>query len=124
MLGSMLEAWIGALYYHEGKGGKGFEATQKWFITIMEKYVDFDALIREDNNYKDQLLRWYQERYHQPPRYKEVEVVGPPHDRTFTMGVLDIEGKVIATYTARNKKVAEQEASRVALEILEHSASS
>jgi ribonuclease-3 len=121
MLGSMLEAWIGALYYHEGKGGKGFEQAQKWFITIMEKYVDFDKLIREDNNYKDQLLRWYQERFHQPPKYKEVDVIGPPHDRTFTMGVLDINGNVIATYTARNKKVAEQEASRLALDALEKS---
>jgi ribonuclease-3 len=119
MLGSMLEAWIGALYYFEGKGGRGFEQAQKWFINIMEQYIDFDALIREDNNYKDQLLRYYQEKYHQPPKYKEVEVVGPPHDRTFTMGVLDIHGKVFATYTARNKKVAEQEASRIALEILE-----
>jgi dsRNA-specific ribonuclease len=34
------------------------------------------------------------------------------------MGVLDISGKVIATSTARNKKVAEQEASRLALEKL------
>jgi hypothetical protein len=35
------------------------------------------------------------------------------------MGVLDINGQVIASYTARNKKVAEQEASRIALEYLE-----
>jgi dsRNA-specific ribonuclease len=33
------------------------------------------------------------------------------------MGVLDIHGNVVATSTARNKKVAEQEASRLALEI-------
>ena len=119
MLGSMLEAWIGALYFHEGKGGRGFEACQKWLIKIIEKYIDFSGLITEDNNFKDQLLRFYQGRWHQPPRYKEVEVVGPPHDRIFTMGVLDIEGAIVATYTARNKKVAEQEASRLALEVLE-----
>jgi ribonuclease-3 len=119
MLGSMLEAWIGALYFHEGKSGRGFEACQKWLIRIIEKYIDFSGLITEDNNFKDQLLRFYQGRWHQPPRYKEVDVVGPPHDRIFTMGVLDIEGNIVATYTARNKKVAEQEASRLALEVLE-----
>jgi ribonuclease-3 len=119
MLGSMLEAWIGAMYFHEGKGGRGFEACQKWLIKIIEKYIDFSGLITEDNNFKDQLLRFYQGRWHQPPRYKEVDVVGPPHDRIFTMGVLDIEGNIVATYTARNKKVAEQEASRLALEVLE-----
>jgi ribonuclease-3 len=119
MLGSMLEAWIGALYFHEGQGGKGFEACQKWLIHIIDKYIDFTELINEDNNFKDQLLRYYQGKWHQPPKYKEVEVVGPPHDRVFTMGVLSVTGSIVATYTARNKKVAEQEASRLALELLE-----
>lgn len=119
MLGSMLEAWMGALYFYEGKGGHGFEICQRWFIKIMEKHIDFSQLITDDNNFKDQLLRLYQSRWHQPPKYKEVEVIGPPHDRTFTMGVLDINGGIVATYTARNKKVAEQEASRLALERLE-----
>lgn len=119
MLGSMLEAWVGALYFHEGKCGHGFESCQKWFINIIEKHIDFAQLITDDNNFKDQLLRFYQSKWHQPPKYKEVEVNGPPHDRTFTMGVLDIHGGIVATYTARNKKVAEQEASRLALEKLE-----
>jgi dsRNA-specific ribonuclease len=34
------------------------------------------------------------------------------------MGVLDLSGNIIASSTARNKKVAEQEASRLALEKL------
>jgi hypothetical protein len=37
------------------------------------------------------------------------------------MGVLDPNNKIITTATARNKKVAEQEASRAALELLEPS---
>lgn len=119
MLGSMLEAWIGALYFHEGKGGRGFEACQRWITRIMEKYIDFTGLIHDDNNYKDQLLRYYQAKWHQPPRYKEVNVVGPIHDRMFTMGVLDPDGNVLVSFTARNKKHAEQEASRLALEELE-----
>jgi ribonuclease-3 len=119
MLGSMLEAWIGALYFHEGESGYGFEKAQQWFIQIMERHIDFAELISDDNNFKDQLLRYYQARWHQPPRYKEVEVVGPPHDRTFTMGVIDINGNIVATATSRNKKVAEQDASRLALEKLE-----
>jgi len=118
ILGSMLEAWIGALYMHEGGGGKGFTTVQKFLIQLLEKYIDFASLIAEDTNFKDQLLRLFQSQYHQPPRYKEVEVNGPPHDRIFTMGVLDLSGNVIAKSTARNKKVAEQEASRLALEIM------
>lgn len=118
ILGSMLEAWIGALYLHEGGNGKGFVAIQAFLVKLLETHVDFASLIAEDTNFKDQLLRWFQAQHHQPPRYKEVDVQGPPHDRIFTMGVLDLSGNIIASSTARNKKVAEQEASRLALEKL------
>jgi len=47
---------------------------------------------------------------------------GPSHDRVFTMGVLDVSGNVIASSSARNKKEAEQEASRLALAVLEKGA--
>jgi len=124
LLGSMFEAWVHALYKnfeHGQSPGTGFTVVQKFLINVMQKHVNFVELITDDNNFKDQLLRFFQSKYHQPPRYKEVEVVGPPHDRTFTMGVIDPhdDGKIIAKATARNKKVAEQEASRLALVELE-----
>ena len=118
ILGSRLEAWIDAIMEHEGNEGPAYDVARKFFISIMERHINFSKLIAEDTNFKDQLLRYFQSQYHQPPRYKEVKVEGPPHDRTFTMGVLDPQGTVIATSTARNKKVAEQEASRLALDIL------
>ena len=118
ILGSMLEAWIDAIMEHEGNEGPAYDVARKFFTSIMERHINFSKLIAEDTNYKDQLLRYFQSQYHQPPRYKEVKVEGPPHDRTFTMGVLDPQGTVVATSTARNKKVAEQEASRLALDIL------
>lgn len=117
ILGSMLEAWIDAIMEHEGNEGVAYDLARKFFISIIEKHINFSKLIAEDTNYKNQLLQYFQGHFHQPPRYKEVKVDGPPHDRTFTMGVLDIHGAVVATSTARNKKVAEQEASRLALEI-------
>jgi ribonuclease-3 len=119
LLGSMFEAWVYALYKNYGASnpGDGFIIVKTFIISIMQKHINFVELITDDNNFKDQLLRYFQATFHQPPRYKEVEVVGPPHDRTFTMGVIDPnnESKVLAKSTARNKKVAEQEASRLAL---------
>jgi ribonuclease-3 len=116
ILGSMFEAWLGALFEHDDDiSGKGDISVRRFLIQVVETHIDFVDLITDDTNYKDQLLRWFQAQYHQPPRYKEVDVVGPPHDRIFTMGVLDPNGNVIATATARNKQVAEQEASRSAL---------
>jgi len=118
ILGSMLEAWIDAIMEHEGNEGAAYDVARCFFISIIEKHINFSKLISIDTNYKDQLLRYFQATFHQPPRYKEVKVEGPPHDRFFTMGVLDPQGSVIATSTAKNKKVAEQEASRLALEIV------
>jgi ribonuclease-3 len=117
ILGSMLEAWIGAMYLDLSAKdpGRAFARVQMWISNVFETLVDFCDLIAEDNNFKDQLLKYYQATYHQPPRYKEVLVEGPLHDRTFTMGVLSPTGEVVAQAVARNKKVAEQEASRLAL---------
>jgi ribonuclease-3 len=119
LLGSMFEAWLGAIYYSAGKGGKGFEQVQNFITSVMEQHIYFMELITKNNNYKDQLLRWFQAEYHQPPKYKVVHEEGPSHDRVFTMGVLSPTGDVVATSTARNKKEAEQDASRLALEVLQ-----
>jgi len=123
LLGSMLEAWVYALYknFETNDPGLAFTLVKRFLVNIIQKHVNFVELITDDNNYKDQLLRLFQAKFHQPPRYKEVEVTGPPHDRTFTMGVIDPNNdtKIIAKSTARNKKVAEQEASKLALAELE-----
>jgi len=118
LLGSMFEAWLGALYYSFGKGGAGFEAVQTFVINVLERHIYFVELITKNTNYKDQLLRHFQSEYHQPPKYKLVHEEGPSHDRTFTMGVLSVTGAVIATATAKNKKEAEQSASKLALDTL------
>jgi ribonuclease-3 len=117
MLGSMLEAWIAAIYRDRCASDPktAFWHVQQWVIDVLETYVDFGELIATNTNYKDQLLRFFQATYHQPPRYKEVSTEGPLHSRTFTMGVLLPDGKVLTTAVARNKKDAEQEASRLAL---------
>jgi ribonuclease-3 len=123
LLGSMLEAWIYALfknYETPQNPGRGFQIVRTFLVNVIQRHVNFVELITDDTNFKDQLLRHFQATYHQPPRYREVSVVGPPHDRVFTMGVIDPanETKIIARATARNKKVAEQEASRLALAAL------
>ena len=121
MLGSMLEAWIAAMFRDRSSSSSAEESkiafwtVQQWVIDVLETHVDFGELIAHNTNYKDQLLRYFQATFHQPPRYKEVATEGPLHNRTFTMGVLHPDGTVMTTATARNKKEAEQEASRLAL---------
>ena len=123
ILGSMLEAWIGALYRDlaDDDRGAAFSRCFDWIVCLFETHVDFAQLISQNTNYKDQLLRLFQGRFHQPPKYKVIKEEGPSHDRTFTMAVLDIHGGVIASSAAKNKKEAEQEASRLALDVLKGS---
>jgi ribonuclease III len=118
LLGSMFEAWLGALYEAVGGDGAGYMAVKTFVINVVEKHIYFVELLTKNTNYKDQLLRFFQAEYHEPPRYKVVHEEGPSHDRVFTMGVLAVDGSVVASSTARNKKDAEQEASRLALEVL------
>lgn len=117
MLGSMLEAWIAAMFRDRASENPktAFWNLQAWVISVLEEYVDFGGIIATNTNYKDQLLRYYQATYHQPPKYKEVATEGPLHNRTFTMGVMYPNGEICCTATAKNKKEAEQEASRLAL---------
>lgn len=117
ILGGMMEAWIGAVakeYEYRGYDGERF--ARAFVIRILEEHIDFASVIAEDFNYKDQLLRAFQAKHGIPPTYKIVSVRGPPHDRTFLMGVLNPDGSVLATGEARAKKIAEQIASKQALE--------
>jgi len=121
ILGSLFEAWFGAMYLQEEDVGRGLQQCNDFLVRIIEKHIDFVQIIVEDTNYKDQILRKFQAMYHVPPRYKEVSVQGPIHDRIYCIALIDPYDNIVTTATARNKKVAEQEASRLALELLEPS---
>jgi len=125
ILGSMLEAWLNCIYEDFNKidhpifdgcySTMGFPMVQKFFIKVLETHIDFAEIITQNNNYKDQLLTLFHSRFHQPPRYEDIEISGPPHDRIFTVGVLDPDNEIISQATNRRKQDAEQEASRLAI---------
>jgi dsRNA-specific ribonuclease len=55
ILGSMFEAWLGALFEHEDDtSGKGDVAVRNFLIQVVESHIDFVDLITDDTNYKDQ----------------------------------------------------------------------
>ena len=96
--------------------GPGFQVAETFIRNIIEKCIDFTELILHDYNYKDILLRYYQQNYKTTPVYTELGVEGQPHVRTFTMGVFDQTGKIIVGKgSAKSKKQAEQLASKQAL---------
>lgn len=85
----------------------------------MEQAIDFTELIRKDDNYKDQLMRYFQKKFNgEYPKYYQDE--SDPKDkqsgtRRFKMYVCHIEGHKIGEGIARSKKEAEQKAAKNAL---------
>jgi len=111
-LEDVFEAFMGAL-----RKDSDYDTCQKVMYFILEKYVDFAELIANDRNYKDQLLRYYQQNYDGLfPIYKEVAIDGPTNKRIFTMRVLSPDGKsTVGIGTDKKKQEAEQKASKHAL---------
>ena len=97
---------------------KTFEVCEKLVTHLLQKLIDFDDLCKNDTNYKDILQRHFQALYQTTPIYIEICVEGPPNNRIFTMGVLDINGKQIGRGIANSKKKAEQLSSLEALKTL------
>jgi ribonuclease-3 len=50
--------------------------------------------------------------------YEVTEQAGPPHARTFTVDAV-VSGAPVATGSGRSKKLAEQDAARQALDVLQ-----
>lgn len=91
----------------------GFNYAEKFILNLIEKYIDFDELLVDDN-YKDILLRFCQNKFGTTPNYKITETSGPPHNRTFKIScyIQDLEYKY---GKGKNKKDAEQVAARETL---------
>jgi len=91
----------------------GFNYAEKFVLNLIEKYIDFDELLIDDN-YKDILLRFCQNKFATTPNYKITETSGPPHNRTFKIScyIQELEYKY---GKGKNKKDAEQVAARETL---------
>jgi ribonuclease III len=126
ILEDVFESFIGAIFLDFNEkdiehpkmdfySGLGFQVCQVFIISIIEDLIDFSDLILNDYNFKDQLLRYFQHNFQQTPKYKQILVEGPPHERYFTMAVLKNEEEIIAYGKEKSKKKAEQLASKNAL---------
>ena len=95
--------------------GPGWEIVNCFIENLLEQCVDFESLVLTEENYKEILLQYYQKEFRITPKYLELKIVGPPHKRIFTMGVLDKNGEIVGRGVAKSKKEAEQKASQDAL---------
>jgi ribonuclease III len=111
ILAGAYEALMAAVYLDGG-----FKVAFKIIEINLVPFLDQVYSAIESYDYKSRLQEWVQEKHGEIPNYKVVREEGPDHDKTFwvSVKVFDIETEG----TGKNKKTAEQDAARKALEIL------
>jgi ribonuclease-3 len=110
VLASVIEAVIGACYLHAGyelTAEAVVEAFQPEIVHALEHPVDFKSTLQERLAQRGELVS-----------YEVTAELGPPHDRIFEV-VAGVSGRPIGTGSGRSKKHAEQEAARLALEMMD-----
>lgn len=124
ILEDTFEAFIGAMmidFSTKVDESYAYKICSKFIITVIETYIDLIDVIRKDDNYKDQLMRYFQKKFNgQFPKYElyDVKTIQNPNGtstRKFTMIVRNTSGIKIGIGTARSKKEAQQMAAKKAL---------
>ena len=111
-LAGALEAMIAAVFLDQGS-----IITGKVILKLFDKELQRVASQGARVDYKSRLQELIQAREQRAPTYRLVEAAGPYHDRRFTVEVR-VGGTVLGKGSGKNKKLAETEAARAALEQL------
>jgi ribonuclease-3 len=111
ILAGAFEALMAAVYL-DGGFKAAFKIIENNFVPFLDKI--HPAI--DNYDYKSRLQEWVQEKHGNIPDYQVVREEGPDHAKTFwvSVKVFDIETEG----TGKSKKVAEQDAARKAIEIL------
>jgi ribonuclease-3 len=113
ILGDAFESLIGAIYLDGG-----YDAAFSFIGRAFRSPVDEWAQKPVYRDYKSHLQEASQNRFREIPRYRIISVSGPDHNKTFEIEVSIGDG-IAATGTGKNKKEAEQDAARKALQKLD-----
>lgn len=112
LLSDAFEAVMGAVYVE-----KGIDTAKKIAIKLLKKeYANID-LKTLSKDYKTRLQEITQATYGKTPQYVLISSKGPDHNKEFKMALL-LDNKEISSASGSSKKEAEQNAAKLAIEIL------
>lgn len=110
-LGDILEAFIGALWMDSNND---YKVVSSFIITLIEKYINIPKLLMNNRNFKEQLQKLYQAKFHFTPKYVMVSSTA----NVYVMAAIDENGSHLGVGTSSTKKHAEQLAAKEALKKL------
>lgn len=113
-LGDILEAFIGALWTDSNYN---FQIVYPFVVSLIEKYINIPKLLMNDTNFKDQLQKLCQTKYHYTPKYMMISW----STAGYTMAATDLLGNSIGIGIASTKKQGEQLAAENAIKLLHSS---
>ncbi|MFC1554597.1 ribonuclease III [candidate division KSB1 bacterium] len=109
ILSNAMESVIGAVYMDSG-----IESARKFVETMVMK--NYEKVIKSEGfNYKGDLLEYIQRRHLPMPKFITKRETGPDHKKIYTVAV-QVGKKIMGTGKGKSKKIAEQEAAKIALE--------
>ncbi|WP_458862615.1 ribonuclease III [Acidaminobacterium chupaoyuni] len=112
VLADAVEAMLAAIYLDGG-----MESAKKFILGyIQEKALEMSRM-RHPLDYKTTLQEIIQKNREETLTYRLKEESGPDHDKRFVIELL-INSNIIAEGIGRSKKEAEQDAARIALELM------
>lgn len=110
-LADILEAFIGALWTD---CGNDFSVIKSFIVCLIETYINIPKLLMNNKNYKEQLQKFYQAKFHYTPKYVMLSSAA----NVYTMAAVDENGAHLGIGSAPTKKQAEQLAAKKAMEQL------
>ncbi len=109
---NLFEAIVGALFIDGG-----WDEVKSFLSSHFSTF--FHAMLESRSPNPKAALQEYLAKHHlSPPEYRIDAIIGPPHDRTFTITLVS-QDEEIASATGRSKREAEKEAAKQALTILQ-----
>ena len=124
LLEDLFESFIGALitdFTNKVDDAYAYKLCKVFISNCIEQCIDITEVIKNDDNYKDQLMRFFQKKFDgELPKYKliDTQTVNKSNGsvyKNFTIIVNDPSGKELGKGKARSKKEAEQQSAKQAL---------
>jgi ribonuclease III len=113
LLANAFESMIAALFLDSG-----FDRTAAFIESFFAPLIDQGGTTPVYRDYKTAVQEVCQIRFRDVPRYVLISEIGPDHDKRFETSLV-VGERIIATGTGRNKKEAEQQAAKTAMQALQ-----